>query len=238
MSLLSFAWTLLEILGRFMTWSFCPGVLIWKILLWGFPTPVTFKVFWDRWKTGVNVCVQLFSSDPASFIAEFFKLYCWSFHLQPFWWGDYLVTPIFPKILCNYCISFFPPKIFILGSVLSCIPPLGSCVCFLGYTLMHPSLTRPYLLSEPPLHTDIIHYENIPKFELVRQNILRWGMSSTGSISRGILRVKKSLFLQYLDTWMVSFPPLTILVWFFLLFFQLSVVILCFPADLGNEYSL
>ncbi|PKU29916.1 vwfa and cache hypothetical protein [Limosa lapponica baueri] len=37
---------------------------------------------------------------------------------------------------------------------------------------MHPSLTRPYLLSEPPLHTDIIHYENIPKFELVRQNIL------------------------------------------------------------------
>lgn len=42
-----------------------------------------------------------------------------------------------------------------------------------GYTLMHPSLTRPYLLSEPPLHTDIIHYENIPKFELVRQNILR-----------------------------------------------------------------
>lgn len=31
-----------------------------------------------------------------------------------------------------------------------------------GYTLMHPSLTRPYLLSEPPLHTDIIHYENIP----------------------------------------------------------------------------
>ncbi|OXB66638.1 hypothetical protein ASZ78_013897 [Callipepla squamata] len=37
-----------------------------------------------------------------------------------------------------------------------------------GYTLMHPSLTRPYLLSEPPLHTDIIHYENIPKFELVQ----------------------------------------------------------------------
>ena len=41
---------------------------------------------------------------------------------------------------------------------------------------MHPSLTRPYLLSEPPLHTDIIHYENIPKFELVRQNILRYGI--------------------------------------------------------------
>ncbi|XP_044540527.1 VWFA and cache domain-containing protein 1-like, partial [Gracilinanus agilis] len=48
----------------------------------------------------------------------------------------------------------------------------------LGYTLMHPSLTRPYLLSEPPLHTDIIHYENIPKFELVRQNILSLPLGS------------------------------------------------------------
>lgn len=43
---------------------------------------------------------------------------------------------------------------------------------------MHPSLTRPYLLSEPPLHTDIIHYENIPKFELVRQNILSLPLGS------------------------------------------------------------
>ncbi|CAJ1061015.1 VWFA and cache domain-containing protein 1 [Xyrichtys novacula] len=41
-----------------------------------------------------------------------------------------------------------------------------------GYTLMHPSLTRPYLMTEPPLHTDIIHYENIPGFPVVRQNIL------------------------------------------------------------------
>ncbi|EHB12295.1 VWFA and cache domain-containing protein 1 [Heterocephalus glaber] len=47
-----------------------------------------------------------------------------------------------------------------------------------GYTLMHPSLSRPYLLSEPPLHTDIIHYENIPKFELVRQNILSLPLGS------------------------------------------------------------
>lgn len=38
---------------------------------------------------------------------------------------------------------------------------------------MHPSLTRPYLMTEPPLHTDIIHYENIPGFPVVRQNILR-----------------------------------------------------------------
>lgn len=43
-----------------------------------------------------------------------------------------------------------------------------------GYTLMHPSLTRPYLMTEAPLHTDIIHYENIPGFAAVRQNILRW----------------------------------------------------------------
>ncbi|TMS20038.1 VWFA and cache domain-containing protein 1 [Larimichthys crocea] len=42
-----------------------------------------------------------------------------------------------------------------------------------GYTLMHPSLTRPYLMTEPPLHTDIIHYENIPGFHAARQNILR-----------------------------------------------------------------
>uniref|UniRef100_F7DFT1 Cache domain-containing 1 n=1 Tax=Xenopus tropicalis TaxID=8364 RepID=F7DFT1_XENTR len=47
-----------------------------------------------------------------------------------------------------------------------------------GYTLMHPSLTRPYLLVEPPLHTDIIHYENIPKFALVRQNILSLPLGS------------------------------------------------------------
>ncbi|XP_078074535.1 VWFA and cache domain-containing protein 1 isoform X2 [Mustelus asterias] len=47
-----------------------------------------------------------------------------------------------------------------------------------GYTLMHPSLTRPYLLTEPPLHTDIIHYENIPRFQLVRQNILSLPLGS------------------------------------------------------------
>lgn len=44
---------------------------------------------------------------------------------------------------------------------------------FPGYTLMHPSLTRPYLMTEPPLHTDIIHYENIPGFPAVSENILR-----------------------------------------------------------------
>ncbi|CAK6978187.1 VWFA and cache domain-containing protein 1 [Scomber scombrus] len=47
-----------------------------------------------------------------------------------------------------------------------------------GYTLMHPSLTRPYLMTEPPLHTDIIHYENIPGFPVVRQNILSLPLGS------------------------------------------------------------
>ncbi|CAL8346639.1 unnamed protein product, partial [Gadus morhua 'NCC'] len=47
-----------------------------------------------------------------------------------------------------------------------------------GYTLMHPSLARPYLMSEPPLHTDIIHYENIPGFHAVRQNILSLPLGS------------------------------------------------------------
>ncbi|XP_048845318.1 VWFA and cache domain-containing protein 1-like isoform X2 [Brienomyrus brachyistius] len=47
-----------------------------------------------------------------------------------------------------------------------------------GYTLMHPSLTRPYLMTEPPLHTDIIHYENIPGFQTVRQNILSLPLGS------------------------------------------------------------
>ncbi|XP_042273263.1 VWFA and cache domain-containing protein 1 [Thunnus thynnus] len=47
-----------------------------------------------------------------------------------------------------------------------------------GYTLMHPSLTRPYLMTEPPLHTDIIHYENIPGFPAVRQNILSLPLGS------------------------------------------------------------
>ncbi|XP_019730967.1 VWFA and cache domain-containing protein 1 [Hippocampus comes] len=47
-----------------------------------------------------------------------------------------------------------------------------------GYTLMHPSLTRPYLMTEPPLHTDIIHYENIPGFHVVRQNILNLPLGS------------------------------------------------------------
>ncbi|CAB1323923.1 unnamed protein product, partial [Coregonus sp. 'balchen'] len=47
-----------------------------------------------------------------------------------------------------------------------------------GYTLMHPSLTRPYLMTEPPLHTDIIHYENIPGFPVVRDNILHLPLGS------------------------------------------------------------
>lgn len=48
---------------------------------------------------------------------------------------------------------------------------------------MHPSLTRPYLMTEPPLHTDIIHYENIPGFSAVRQNILRYEHMDEGDHS-------------------------------------------------------
>ncbi|KAK1795745.1 hypothetical protein P4O66_001224 [Electrophorus voltai] len=47
-----------------------------------------------------------------------------------------------------------------------------------GYTLMHPSLTRPHLMTEAPLHTDIIHYENIPGFAAVRDNILSLPLGS------------------------------------------------------------
>lgn len=54
-----------------------------------------------------------------------------------------------------------------------CMIILFAFECLSGYTLMHPSLTRPYLMTEAPLHTDIIHYENIPGFPAVRQNILR-----------------------------------------------------------------
>ena len=58
---------------------------------------------------------------------------------------------------------------------------------FPGYTLMHPSLTRPYLMTEPPLHTDIIHYENIPGFPVVRDNILRWvRVKGQGAMRGGI----------------------------------------------------
>lgn len=83
-----------------------------------------------------------------------------------------------------------------------------------GYTLMHPSLTRPYLLSEPPLHTDIIHYENIPKFELVRQNILRWGKGEGwGIFSQGHLWVfSTSLWIililkVYKIVFLLEWPP-------------------------------
>lgn len=42
-----------------------------------------------------------------------------------------------------------------------------------GYTIMHPSFTRPIKTNLQPMHTDIWHFENIPGFEDVRSNILR-----------------------------------------------------------------
>uniref|UniRef100_A0A4W3HXJ0 Cache domain containing 1 n=1 Tax=Callorhinchus milii TaxID=7868 RepID=A0A4W3HXJ0_CALMI len=73
-----------------------------------------------------------------------------------------------------------------------------------GYTLMHPSLTRPYLLTEPPLHTDIIHYENIPWFQPVRHNILSLPLGSqiimvpvNSSLSWHINRLRDTRPLTY-----------------------------------------
>lgn len=42
-----------------------------------------------------------------------------------------------------------------------------------GYTIMHPSFTRPVKTSLQPMHTDIWHFENVPGFEDVRSNMLR-----------------------------------------------------------------
>ena len=44
---------------------------------------------------------------------------------------------------------------------------------FSGYTIMHPSFTRPIKTNIQPMHTDIWHYENVQGFEEVRSNILR-----------------------------------------------------------------
>ena len=42
-----------------------------------------------------------------------------------------------------------------------------------GYTIMHPTFTRPIKTNIQPMHTDIWHYENVPGFESVRSNMLR-----------------------------------------------------------------
>lgn len=80
---------------------------------------------------------------------------------------------------------------------------------------MHPSLTRPYLLSEPPLHTDIIHYENIPKFELVRQNILRYGIRDARLNISSPLGTRSSFRGAFRE----HYKCRTVLFWFFFFFF-------------------
>ncbi|WAR23918.1 CAHD1-like protein [Mya arenaria] len=42
-----------------------------------------------------------------------------------------------------------------------------------GYTIMHPTFTRPVKTNIQPMHTDIWHFENVPGFEEVRSNMLR-----------------------------------------------------------------
>lgn len=74
------------------------------------------KVFWERGKSGVDVCAQLFSSDPPYFIAEFFKLLfiCIPFEDETVW-----SLPSSPKFHGITVYLFFPLKIPLLGSLLS-----------------------------------------------------------------------------------------------------------------------
>lgn len=68
---------------------------------------MTSKVFWERGKTGVNVYVQLFPSDPAYFTDKFFKLV---FICSPF--DDEIVwsLPSLPKFDVITAYSFLPLK--------------------------------------------------------------------------------------------------------------------------------
>lgn len=51
--------------------------------------------------------------------------------------------------------------------------PLKSCTLIIGYTLMHPSLSRPTVAYEQPMATDIKYLENKPGFDEVREEILQ-----------------------------------------------------------------
>ncbi|GAB1599475.1 VWFA and cache domain-containing protein 1-like isoform X3 [Argonauta hians] len=42
-----------------------------------------------------------------------------------------------------------------------------------GYTIMHPSFSRPIRTRLQPMHTDIRHFENVPNFAEIREAILR-----------------------------------------------------------------
>lgn len=131
-------------------------------------------------------------------------------------------------------VFFLFPKSFPLG--LSCFRAFTACHClyFSGYTLMHPSLTRPYLLSEPPLHTDIIHYENIPKFELVRQNILRYGIRDARLNISSPLGTRSSFRGAFRE----HYKCRTVLFFFCCLFFCFFVfgLFLCFPSPLPRGH--
>ncbi|KAK2107220.1 VWFA and cache domain-containing protein 1 [Saguinus oedipus] len=105
--------------------------------------------------------------------------------LRGLWWADGLIMTVSkPCYFGNLLLGIVGVDVnlaYILEDVTYYQDSLASYTFLIddkGYTLMHPSLTRPYLLSEAPLHTDIIHYENIPKFELVRQNILSLPLGS------------------------------------------------------------
>ena len=92
-------------------------------------------------------------------------------------------SPVYKRLVC--CLQGYWPVTGNSSRLSLLFDRLIDCTVSSGYTLMHPSLARPYLMSEPPLHTDIIHYENIPGFHAVRQNILRWASCGTrGKLGR------------------------------------------------------
>lgn len=73
-----------------------------------------------------------------------------------------------------------------------------------GYTIMHPSFTRPIKTNLQPMHTDIWHYENVQGFEEVRSNILRRAegeqtmlVKETTNVS-GVVHVQQIFHAKYI----------------------------------------
>jgi len=65
-----------------------------------------------------------------------------------------------------------------------------------GYTIMHPSFTRPIKTSLQPMHTDIWHFENVPGFEDVRSNMLRLVYCLTTGLLSHLLKLHFNFFYQ------------------------------------------
>lgn len=48
------------------------------------------------------------------------------------------------------------------------------CLIFTGYTVAHPSLTKPIKMTGPPLFANIEHFEEAVDFETVKAAMLRY----------------------------------------------------------------